>query len=146
MRRVRLACSSAGFARRIAAFSSAGRPARPVPSSFTTIESRWRSGSRRAVKTRSRSTGECVCVTGTVGAPPRPRPSGPREGSPGSHSTNFSPIRLAGLMLQSAFDRNGAKPGSIRICTRALRSGVSFTFSTCPTRAPAIFTSWPAIR
>ena len=143
---MRLACWSAGLARRIAAFSSWGRPARPVPSSLTTIDSRWRSGSLSAVKTRSRSTGECVCVTGTVGAPPPFRASGPLDGSPGSHSTNFSPMRLCGLMLHSALARNGANPGSISISTRALRSRVSFTAATCPTRAPAIFTSWPEIR
>ena len=99
-----------------------------------------------AVNTRSRSTGECVCAIGTVGAWPPFRASGPADGSPGSHSTNFSPIRLCGLMLHSAFARNGEKPGSIRISTRALRSLVSLTAATCPTLAPAIFTSCPEIR
>jgi hypothetical protein len=51
-----------------------------------------------------------------------------------------------GWIVQSASERNGPKRGSISMLTRALRSSVSVTSLTDPTRAPAIFTSWPGMR
>ena len=110
------------------------------------IESRSRIGCLSAVNTRSRSTGEWLCEIGTVGARPCGAVSGAASGVPGSHCTNFSPIRLAGRIEQLALPRKGAKPGTIRISMRALRSFVSATLVTWPTRAPATFTSWPEIR
>jgi hypothetical protein len=82
----------------------------------------------------------------TVGAcPSRPTSSSAFE-DPGSHCTNFSPIRLCGRIRHLASARNGANRSSIFICTRARRSEVNLTSSTSPTSAPAIFTSWPGIR
>ncbi len=59
---------------------------------------------------------------------------------------NFSPISDCGRIVHSASARNGANPSSTSISTRALRSSVSWMSLTLPTRAPAIFTSWPGIR
>ena len=67
------------------------------------------------------STGELSRVSGTVGVPPPAAAvSGRPFGVPGSHSTSFSPIRLSGRTAQAASERNGAKPASISIDTRAL--------------------------
>ena len=63
---------------------------------------------------------------------------------PGLHWTYFSPMnRLSGAITQRASERKGAKPSSISISTRARRSRVRRMSVTCPTGAPAIFTTLP---
>ena len=107
MPRTSLTSCSAGLARRIAAFRSSARPATPVPSSLRRIASRSPYGRRSAAKTRSRSTGECVCSSGTVGAPLSPFSSGGLSGVPGWHCTNFSPISDCGRIVHSASATEG---------------------------------------
>ena len=63
---------------------------------------------------------------------------------PGVHSTNFSPISDCGRIVQLASEWNGEKPGLVTSSTTtALFAGVTSSDLTCPTFAPAIFTSSP---
>ena len=63
---------------------------------------------------------------------------------PGSHSTNFSPIRPWARIVQEASAFQGVKfSSSIRSVTAACSSSVTFMSLTTPTGTPAIFTSSP---
>ena len=96
----------------------------------------------------SRSTGELLFVTGSR-CSPSPSPSSIFGSScadvvPGVHSTNFSPIRDCGRMVQVASDFQGVKSSSsMRRTTAAFSSSVTSSVSTTPIAAPAIFTSSP---
>ena len=106
---------SAGLARRITSLRSSPRPARPMPSSLTMIERRWRYGSCSVLLSRSRSTERSVFSTGSSRWP-SPGPSSITRSSPGassptarccvgSHSTNFSPISDCGRTMHFASAR-----------------------------------------
>ena len=63
---------------------------------------------------------------------------------PGSHSTNFSPIRDCGRTVQRALARKGVnRASSMRRTTTAFLALVTSIDSITPILAPATFTSSP---